>query len=121
MKKFLPLFAFWLLLACESPELTEAVSLDSLVPRPSRMDVPDDSGMTVVQGSVRFVGIPEGDFAELDETALYAGIGRSFQIWLPERYRSREANTRARAKTDGLPSLRLGRGAPRSTTDNGDR
>ncbi|MGB2163157.1 MAG: division/cell wall cluster transcriptional repressor MraZ, partial [Candidatus Puniceispirillaceae bacterium] len=61
------------------------------------------------------------DFAELDETALYAGIGRSFQIWLPERYRSREANARARAKTDGLPSLRLGRGAPRSTADNGDR
>ena len=67
MKKFLPLFAFWLLLACESPELTEAVSLDSLVPLPSRIDVPDDSGMTVVQGSVRFVGIPEGDFAELEE------------------------------------------------------
>ena len=61
------------------------------------------------------------EFAELDETALYAGIGRSFQIWLPERYRSREANARARAKTDGLPSLRLGRGASRSTTDNGDR
>ena len=61
------------------------------------------------------------EFAKLDETALYAGIGRSFQIWLPERYRSREANARARAKTDGLPSLRLGRGAPRSTTDSGDR
>ena len=60
-------------------------------------------------------------FAELDETALYAGIGRSFQIWLPERYRGREANARAQAKTDGLPSLRLGRGAPRSTTDSGDR
>jgi len=67
MKKFLPLFAFWLLLACESPELTEAVSLDSLVPRPSRMDVPNDRGITEVQGSVRFVGIPEGDFAELEE------------------------------------------------------
>ena len=52
------------------------------------------------------------DFAELDETALYAGIGRSFQIWLPELYRSREANARARAKTDGLPRLRLGRGRP---------
>ena len=61
------------------------------------------------------------EFAELEETALYAGIGRSFQIWLPERYRSREANARARAKTDGLPSLRLGRGTPRSTTDIGDQ
>ena len=47
------------------------------------------------------------EFAKLDETALYAGIGRSFQIWLPDRYRSREANARARAKTEGLPSLRL--------------
>ena len=61
------------------------------------------------------------EFAKLDETALYAGIGRSFQIWLPERYRSREANARAQAKTDGLPSLRLSRGTPRSTTDSGDR
>ena len=48
-------------------------------------------------------------FAELDDAALYAGIGRSFQIWLPDRYRSREAEARARAKTAGLPSLRLGR------------
>ena len=47
-------------------------------------------------------------FAELDDAALYAGIGRSFQIWLPDRYRSREAEARARAKTTGLPSLRLG-------------
>ena len=61
------------------------------------------------------------EFAELDEIALYAGIGRSFQIWLPERYRSREANARAQATTDGLPSLRLGRGEVRSTTDSGDR
>ncbi|NDD20099.1 MAG: hypothetical protein EBZ30_07005, partial [Flavobacteriia bacterium] len=67
MKKFLPLFAFWLLLACESPELTDAVALDSLVPLPLRMDVPVDGGTTAVQGSVRFVGISEADFAELEE------------------------------------------------------
>ena len=47
-------------------------------------------------------------FAELDDLALYAGIGRSFQIWLPARYRNREAEARSRAKTDGMPSLRLG-------------
>ena len=47
-------------------------------------------------------------FANLNESALYAGIGRSFQIWLPSRYRSREADARALAKTNGLPSLRLG-------------
>ena len=61
------------------------------------------------------------EFAELDDTALYAGIGRSFQIWLPDRYRNREADARARAKTDGLPSLRLGRGATRPTVESGDR
>ncbi|NCF49328.1 MAG: division/cell wall cluster transcriptional repressor MraZ [Bacteroidetes bacterium] len=47
-------------------------------------------------------------FAELDDLALYSGIGRSFQIWLPARYRNREAEARSRAKTDGMPSLRLG-------------
>ena len=61
------------------------------------------------------------EFAELDGMALYAGIGRSFQIWHSEHYRSREANARAHAKTDGLPSLRLGRGSSRSTADNGAR
>ena len=60
-------------------------------------------------------------FAELDDTALYAGIGRSFQIWLPDRYRNREANARASAKTDGLPSLRLGRGATRPAVESGDQ
>ena len=59
------------------------------------------------------------EFAELNDTALFAGIGRSFQIWLPARYRSRESNARAQAKTDGLPSLRLGRGVSRSRSDNG--
>ena len=61
------------------------------------------------------------EFAELDEIALYAGIGRSFQIWLPDRYRSREANARTRAKTEGLPSLRLGRSVSQSANQNGDQ
>ena len=60
-------------------------------------------------------------FAELDDTALYAGIGRSFQIWLPDRYRNREADARASAKTDGLPSLRLGRGATRPAVESENR
>ena len=42
--------------------------------------------------------------------ALYAGIGRSFQIWLPERYRARENEARSRARTEGMPRLRLGAG-----------
>ena len=49
-------------------------------------------------------------FVELGDMALYAGIGRSFQIWLPERYRARETEARSRAKTEGMPSLRLGAG-----------
>ena len=48
------------------------------------------------------------DFAELQGVALYAGIGRSFQIWLPDRYRTREADAHNRAKTSGLPRLHLG-------------
>ena len=56
------------------------------------------------------------DFAELDDMALFAGIGRSFQIWLPARYRERETAARRRARTDGLPSRRLG-GAHRPPGD----
>ena len=56
-------------------------------------------------------------FAELQDVALYAGIGRSFQIWLPDQYRTREADARSRAKTSGLPSLRLG--AHRREPDSG--
>ena len=52
------------------------------------------------------------NFAELEDMALYAGIGRSFQIWLPSRYRTRETDARSRAKSDGLPSLRLGARPP---------
>jgi MraZ protein len=58
-------------------------------------------------------------FAKLDDAALYAGIGRSFQIWLPGRYRSRESDARARAKTSGLPSLRLGQ-ANQNSSEDGD-
>ena len=58
-------------------------------------------------------------FAELNDAALYAGIGRSFQIWLPNRYRDREAEARARAKNNGLPSLRLGRTSTTSSDNEG--
>ena len=51
-------------------------------------------------------------FADLEDMALYAGIGRSFQIWLPPRYRARETDARNLAKSDGLPSLRLGARPP---------
>ena len=60
--------------------------------------------------SADFIG-----FADLEDMALYAGIGRSFQIWLPSRYRVRETDARSRAKADGLPSLRLGARPPDDT------
>ena len=60
------------------------------------------------------------EFAELGDTALYAGIGRSFQIWLPDRYRSREAAARARAKTGGMPSLRIGKGGSQPRNEKGN-
>ncbi|MGB1998195.1 MAG: division/cell wall cluster transcriptional repressor MraZ [Candidatus Puniceispirillaceae bacterium] len=60
-------------------------------------------------------------FAQLKDAALYAGIGRSFQIWLPDRYRNREIDARNRAKTTGLPSLRLGRSASQDPPQNGGR
>ena len=46
-------------------------------------------------------------FSGLGDTALFAGIGRSFQIWHPDTFREREAAARDRAKTDGVPKLTL--------------
>ncbi len=48
-------------------------------------------------------------FAELDGTALFSGIGRSFQIWRPERHQKREADFRERATRQGVPRLTLGK------------
>ena len=47
------------------------------------------------------------EFAGLEQTALFAGIGRSFQIWHPEVFREREATARANAKANGVPKLQL--------------
>ena len=55
-------------------------------------------------------------FAGLGQTALFAGIGRSFQIWQPDIFREREAAARANAKTKGVPKLTLGQ---KSTPHNG--
>ena len=49
------------------------------------------------------------EFAGLAQTALFAGIGRSFQIWHPEVFREREAAARANAKANGVPKLQLRR------------
>ncbi|MGC6518364.1 MAG: division/cell wall cluster transcriptional repressor MraZ [Candidatus Puniceispirillaceae bacterium] len=56
-------------------------------------------------------------FAGLGETALFAGIGRSFQIWHPDVFRKREEAARANAKSNGLPKLTLNNKA--TSTDGG--
>ena len=47
------------------------------------------------------------EFADLTKTALFAGIGRSFQIWHPEKFRERDSTARENAKLNGLPKLTL--------------
>ena len=79
---------------------TEVATLQTMLSSAQEMKL-DSEGRIML--SADFIA-----FAELDNAALYAGIGRSFQIWLPSRYRSREADARIRAKTTGLPRLRLG-------------
>ena len=49
------------------------------------------------------------EFANLQQTALFAGIGRSFQIWHPEKFRERDSAARENAKSKGLPKLTLNR------------
>ena len=51
--------------------------------------------------------------AALGDTALFAGIGKSFQIWHPETYRDRVSDARRKAKEVGLPKLTLS-SAPKS-------
>ena len=82
----------------------EVATLQTMLSSAQEMKL-DSEGRIML--SADFIG-----FAELDDMALYAGVGRSFQIWLPSRYRTREADARARAKSDGMPSLRLGSRRP---------
>lgn len=45
--------------------------------------------------------------AKIDEMVLFAGIGRSFQLWDPTSFRSRETNSRAAARDGQMPKLIL--------------
>ena len=79
---------------------TEVATLQTMLSSAQEMKL-DSEGRIML--SADFIA-----FAELQGVALYAGIGRSFQIWMPDRYRTREADARNRAKTSGLPRLHLG-------------
>ncbi|MGC6530600.1 MAG: division/cell wall cluster transcriptional repressor MraZ [Candidatus Puniceispirillaceae bacterium] len=57
--------------------------------------------------------------AGLGETALFAGIGRSFQIWHPDVFRQRDAEARDNAKKQGLPKLTLASRGHAAPTNGG--
>jgi MraZ protein len=44
-------------------------------------------------------------YAELEEVALFSGIGRSFEIWNPAHWRPRDAETRHNARNGKVPKL----------------
>ncbi|MEX2629635.1 MAG: division/cell wall cluster transcriptional repressor MraZ [Tistlia sp.] len=53
------------------------------------------------------------EFARLDGTAAFVGMGKTFRIWEPEALARSQAERRAQARDRGL-SLRLPNGRPRS-------
>ncbi|MDC3311849.1 division/cell wall cluster transcriptional repressor MraZ [Alphaproteobacteria bacterium] len=55
------------------------------------------------------------DYAGLSDSALFVGIGRSFQIWDPEQWRPLEQDARNNAKNGKMPKLTLTR-----STNRGD-
>ena len=44
-------------------------------------------------------------YAELEEVALFSGIGRSFEIWNPTKWRPRDVETRQNARNGRVPKL----------------
>ena len=44
-------------------------------------------------------------YAQLEEVALFSGIGRSFEIWNPAEWRPRDAETRHNARNGKVPKL----------------
>jgi DNA-binding transcriptional regulator/RsmH inhibitor MraZ len=44
-------------------------------------------------------------YAELEEVALFSGIGRSFEIWNPAHWKPRDAKTRDNARNGKVPKL----------------
>jgi MraZ protein len=54
--------------------------------------------------------------ANIDEGVLFAGIGRSFQLWDPASFKARETKSRAAARDGQMPKLIL---KPRNPTGAG--
>ena len=55
-------------------------------------------------------------FARLENTVMFVGIGRLFEIWNPQTYRSREDAQRQKARKNGLPKLILKPNNPSGNT-----
>ena len=45
--------------------------------------------------------------AGIETVALFAGVGRAFQIWHPEQYKARATKLRAHVAEHGMPNLTL--------------
>ncbi|MGB1036134.1 MAG: division/cell wall cluster transcriptional repressor MraZ, partial [Candidatus Puniceispirillales bacterium] len=54
--------------------------------------------------------------ADISDTATFIGIGRSFQLWNPQAYKSRESKSRDAARNGKMPKLILN---PRPTSGGG--
>jgi len=66
-----------------------------------------DSVRLTVDGDGRIMMPKElVDFAGLDETATFVGLGKSFQIWAPSAYEAHRNEARERARRSGA-TLRL--------------
>lgn len=66
-----------------------------------------DSVRLTVDGDGRMM-LPKdlADFAQVGETAMFVGLGKSFQIWEPAAYEAHRAEARERARRSGA-TLRL--------------
>ena len=70
---------------------------------------------TILADSIRLTVDGEGrimmpkdliDFANIDDTAVFVGLGKSFQVWKPDVYETYRSEKRARARQSGA-TLRL--------------
>ena len=74
-----------------------------------------DNLQTILADSVRLTVDGDGrvmlpkelvDFAGLADTAMFVGLGKSFQVWQPESYEAHRAKNRERAREQGA-TLRI--------------
>ena len=77
----------------------EAEVLQTMLFSAQEMKIDSDGRMLLPAEFINFSG--------LDGMALFAGIGRSFQIWRPDRHQNREKETRQQVSKQGVPRLTL--------------